>query len=40
MKKSIMLGCVIALLFIIGLFGCEKKSDDAVVVGKDYVAAL
>jgi hypothetical protein len=40
MKKSIVPGCVVALLFIIGLVGCEKKSGDAVVVGKDCVAAL
>jgi hypothetical protein len=39
MKKSIMPGCVVALLLMIGLGGCEKKSGDAVVVGKDYVAA-
>jgi hypothetical protein len=38
MKKSIVPGCVIALLLIIRLLGCEKKSGDAVVVGKDYVA--
>ena len=28
-----------ALLLITGLCGCEKKSSDAVVIGKDYVAA-
>jgi len=39
MKKSIVLGCIIALL-LMGLGGCEKKSADAVVMGKDYVAAV
>jgi hypothetical protein len=39
MKKSIVSGCVLALL-LIGLSGCEKKSGDAVVIGKDYVAAV
>jgi hypothetical protein len=38
MKKSIVPGFVVALL-LIGLCGCEKKSGDAVVIGKDYVAA-
>ena len=23
-----------------GLVGCEKKNDDAIVIGKDYVAAV
>jgi len=39
MKKSIVPGCVFALLLITGLCGCEKKSGEAVVIGKDYVAA-
>jgi hypothetical protein len=39
MKKSIVSGCVVALL-LVGLAGCEKKSGDAVVIGKDYVAAV
>jgi hypothetical protein len=38
MKKSVVSGCVIGL-FVMGLVGCEKKSGDAVVIGKDYVAA-
>jgi hydroxymethylpyrimidine/phosphomethylpyrimidine kinase len=38
MKKSIAFGCVLASL-LLGLGGCEKKSGDAVVIGKDYVAA-
>jgi hypothetical protein len=40
MKKSIVPGCLVALLLIIGLCGCEKKSGDAIVIGKDYVAAV
>jgi hypothetical protein len=40
MKKSIVPGYVVALLLLIVLGGCEKKSGDAVVVGKDYVAAV
>jgi hypothetical protein len=40
MKKSILLGCVLALLLMTALGGCEKKSGDAVVIGKDYVAAV
>jgi hypothetical protein len=39
MKKSIVSGCVVALLLMTGLGGCEKKSGDVVVIGKDYVAA-
>jgi hypothetical protein len=39
MKKSVVFRCVGALLFI-GFFGCEKRSGDAVVIGKDYVAAV
>jgi hypothetical protein len=35
MKKSIVSGCVVALLV-----GCEKKSGDAIAIGKDYVAAV
>ena len=31
---------VVALLLLLVLGGCEKKSGDAVVVGKDYVAAM
>lgn len=32
-------GCVIALLLMTGLGGCEKRNGDAVVIAKDYVAA-
>jgi hypothetical protein len=39
MKKSIVHSCLVALLLIIGLGGCEKKTGYAVVIGKDYVAA-
>jgi hypothetical protein len=38
-EKSILLGCVFAL-FVMSLAGCEKKSGDAIVIGKDYVAAV
>jgi len=40
MKKSIVSSCVVALLLTTGMGGCEKKSGDAVVIGKDYVAAV
>jgi hypothetical protein len=40
MKKSIVSSCVVALLLMTGMGGCEKKSGDAVVIGKDYVAAV
>jgi hypothetical protein len=39
MTKSIVSGCVVALL-LMGAVGCEKKSGDAVVIEKDYVAAV
>jgi hypothetical protein len=35
MKKSILSSCVVALLLMTGMGGCEKKSGDAVVIGKD-----
>ena len=40
MKKLIVPSYVVALLLLLVLGGCEKKSGDAVVVGKDYVAAV
>jgi hypothetical protein len=40
MKKPIVPSYVVALLLLLVLGGCEKKSGDAVVVGKDYVAAM
>ena len=39
MKKSVVFGCVGALL-LIGFLACERRSGDAVVIGKDYVAAV
>ena len=39
MKKLIVPRCLFALLLITGLCGCEKKAGEAVVIGKDYVAA-
>ena len=39
MKKSIVSGCAVALL-LMSLAGCEKKSADAVVIGKENVAAV
>ena len=38
MKISTVSGCIVAVL-LIGLVGCEKKSGNAIVIGKDYVAA-
>ena len=40
MKKLIMPSYVVALLLLLVLGGCEKKSGKAVVIGKDYVAAM
>jgi len=40
MKKPIVPSYVVALLLLLVLGGCEKKSGEAVVVGKDYVAAM
>ncbi len=39
MKKLIVPSFVVALLLLLVLGGCEKKSGEAVVIGKDYVAA-
>jgi|SRR5262249_24069728 len=39
MKKSIVSGGVVALL-LIGLVACEKKHGEAIVIAKDYVAAV
>jgi hypothetical protein len=38
-KKSIVPRCLFGVLLITGLCGCEKKAGEAVVIGKDYVAA-
>ena len=40
MKKSMVFGYVVTLLPFICLVACEKKSGNAVVIGKDYVAAV
>ena len=39
MKKSIVPGCVVALLLMTGLGGWEKRNGEAIVIGKDHVAA-
>jgi hypothetical protein len=39
MKKLIVPSYVFALLLLLVLGGCEKKAGEAVVIGKDYVAA-
>lgn len=39
MKKSIVSGYMAALLFM-GVTGCERKNGYAIVIGKDYVAAV
>ncbi len=40
MKKWIALSSVVALFLMISLVGCEKRNGDAIVIGKDYVAAV
>ena len=39
MKKSILTRCVVALLLMIGLVGCEKNSGEAVVLAKEHIDA-
>jgi hypothetical protein len=39
MKKSIVSRCVVVLLLMAGLGGCEKRNGEAIVIGKDRVAA-
>src|SRR5947199_10817138 len=39
MRRWIVSGCVVAVL-VMGLVGCEKRNGDAIVIGKDYVAAV
>ena len=39
MNRSIISSCVFALLLIIGLSGCEKKSGQAVVLAKEHIDA-
>jgi hypothetical protein len=38
-EKSILF-CSVFGLFVMSLAGCEKKNGDAIVIGKDYVAAM
>ena len=40
MLRASVPACVVAAFLIIGVTGCEKKSGEAVVIGKDYVAAV
>src|SRR2546430_13105962 len=40
MKRWIVHSSVVALFLMISLIGCEKKNGDAIVIGKDYVAAV
>ena len=40
MKRSMLRSGMLALVLISGLCGCERKSGEAVVIGKDYVAAV
>ena len=39
MLRTVVPTFAIALCLIAGLSGCEKKNGEAVVIGKDYVAA-
>src|SRR5438067_10189394 len=40
MKKWIVHSSVVALFLMISLIGCEKRNGDAIVIGKNYVAAV
>jgi hypothetical protein len=40
MKKSIVFSNVVALFLTMNLVGCEKRNGNAIVIGKDYVAAV
>src|SRR5437870_8081259 len=40
MKKWIVHSSVVALFLMISLIGCEKRNGDAIVIGKDYIAAV
>ena len=40
MKKPIVPSYVLALLLLLVLGGYEKRTGDAIVIGKDYVAAV
>jgi hypothetical protein len=37
--SSIVAGCVAVLFLMTSLVGCERKNGDAIVIGKDHVAA-
>jgi hypothetical protein len=39
MKKSVLPSCVVALVLIIGLCGCEKRSGEALVLVKEHIDA-
>src|SRR5205809_3446076 len=39
MKKSILTRCIVALLLMIGLVGCEKNRGEAVVLAKEHIDA-
>lgn len=40
MKKSIVFSNVVALFLMMSLVGCEKRNGNAIVIGKEYVAAV
>ena len=37
--RRLLFGCIVALLLVAGLYGCEKKRGYAVVIGKEHIAA-
>jgi hypothetical protein len=39
MLRTSVPACVFAIYVMFGVAGCDKKSGEAVVIGKDYVAA-
>jgi len=40
MKKSIVFSNVVTLFLMMNLVGCEKRNGNAIVIGKEYVAAV
>jgi hypothetical protein len=40
MKKSIVFSNVVALFLTMNLVGCEKRNGNAIVIGREYVAAV
>ena len=40
MKRSMLRSGMLALVLTSGLCGCERKSGEAAVIGKDYVASV